>query len=430
MRGMRKSLLLLVAIAAFSVVSAKDDVIVLNSENFDHYVHSGDILVEFFAPWCGHCKKLAPVYEEAAGKLRGMLSFATVDATENKALAEDHGVSGYPSIKWYRDGHWRDYKSGRKVEDFIEFAKRINEEPVKHFLTEQDLREAMERFPVLYVAAADDGIGAAEKKTLRAIARRYQDSLGFADCLTGGCEDLVSSKLGDAAADASGPGLYVLKDGTGVKYSGTGLSDFDATVEWVEETKRELVPEITRHNFRDVANKRPVCVCVVDPALQRRETARYIEEMRLLAQEENQREDLEFSFGYLDFNEWDEHLMDKFSITHDDVPLYFVLDGEWNVFYLPPADAPTHPTLEDRKTFLRMVSDNEIPAQGAGSSSFAFMFRTILRDLDRWLQVNVASHIGYIPAVVLAAVVACLPFTMLMFLILGPSSPVAHKKDE
>ena len=85
-------------------------------------------LVEFFAPWCGHCKKLAPEYEEAAKAFAGESSVGiyTVDATENAELGSKYDVSGYPTLKWFPPGSSEpeDYQSGRDADALIEF---INE---------------------------------------------------------------------------------------------------------------------------------------------------------------------------------------------------------------------------------------------------------------------------------------------------------------
>ena len=64
------------------------DVVILTGSNFDDEVlGSKDIwFVEFYAPWCGHCQKLEPEWNEAATKLKGQVKFGKVDATVETAL--------------------------------------------------------------------------------------------------------------------------------------------------------------------------------------------------------------------------------------------------------------------------------------------------------------------------------------------------------
>ena len=49
-------------------------------------------IVEFFAPWCGHCKALAPEYEKAAKALEGIVNIAAVDADAHKDLGGQYGI--------------------------------------------------------------------------------------------------------------------------------------------------------------------------------------------------------------------------------------------------------------------------------------------------------------------------------------------------
>ena len=80
--------------------------IVLTDDNFDDHVFADQNawFVEFYAPWCGHCKTLAPEWAELATSVKGEIKVAKVDATENKRLGERFGVRGYPTIKFFPAG--------------------------------------------------------------------------------------------------------------------------------------------------------------------------------------------------------------------------------------------------------------------------------------------------------------------------------------
>ena len=74
-------------------------------------------MVEFYAPWCGHCKKLAPEYIKAAEMLEGSgVPLVKVDATEETRLAKKYEIKGYPTIKWIHNGEAEDYKGARNAE--------------------------------------------------------------------------------------------------------------------------------------------------------------------------------------------------------------------------------------------------------------------------------------------------------------------------
>jgi len=99
------------------------DVVVLTTENFDEVVMNEDfVIVEFYAPWCGHCKKLEPEWEAAATILKkdGII-LAKVDATENKELGETYEVTGYPTIKMFRKGNSFDYNGGRDKATIVSY---------------------------------------------------------------------------------------------------------------------------------------------------------------------------------------------------------------------------------------------------------------------------------------------------------------------
>jgi len=135
---MRASLLIFGLVASgyaakFEVESTDGDVLVLDEVNFDSTIaeHQAGILVEFFAPWCGHCKKLAPEYKRAATKLMeetdGKARLAMIDATEEKELAQRYGVKGFPTLKLFKGGNtdkWTEYEGGRTEREIVAYMKK------------------------------------------------------------------------------------------------------------------------------------------------------------------------------------------------------------------------------------------------------------------------------------------------------------------
>ncbi|KAJ1687660.1 hypothetical protein LUZ63_019050 [Rhynchospora breviuscula] len=123
----RSQVLIALAITLLAVMAFADDVVVLTPENFDEEVgQERYALVEFFAPWCGHCQRLAPDYERLASSFKNTetVLIAKVDCTEFEDLCTKYDVTGYPTIHWFPKGSLQSRKYEGKVtaEDLADFV--------------------------------------------------------------------------------------------------------------------------------------------------------------------------------------------------------------------------------------------------------------------------------------------------------------------
>ncbi|KAK9266218.1 hypothetical protein L1049_012422 [Liquidambar formosana] len=133
--------LLCVCVLIASVVSIRaaegesdsgEYVVTLDHSNFSDTVSKHNfIVVEFYAPWCGHCKNLAPEYEKAASILSSHdppIILAKVNANDeaNKELASEFEIRGFPTLKILRNGgkNVQDYKGPREADGIVAYLKK------------------------------------------------------------------------------------------------------------------------------------------------------------------------------------------------------------------------------------------------------------------------------------------------------------------
>lgn len=173
----------------------KKDVIELTDENFDKLVlGSEDMwLVEFYAPWCGHCKNLAPIWAAAATELKGKVKLGALDATAHTAKASLYEIRGYPTIKYFAPGKKDsdsigEYDGGRTKSDIVNWAmdklaENIPAPDVVQIVSDQSLRDSCEEKPLCVVSVLPHILDCQSDcrngylKTLKSLAEKYKKKM-------------------------------------------------------------------------------------------------------------------------------------------------------------------------------------------------------------------------------------------------------------
>jgi protein disulfide-isomerase A1 len=137
----------------------ESDVLTLDTDNFDETISENEfVMVEFYAPWCGHCKKLAPDYEKLATLLRqegSPAKVAKIDATEHSGPAGQYGVRGYPTLIFFKNGNQIKYEGGRTVDEMKVFINKKSG-PASRFLATRAEHDAAIKGDVIVAYVEDE----------------------------------------------------------------------------------------------------------------------------------------------------------------------------------------------------------------------------------------------------------------------------------
>eukprot|EP01087_Luapelamoeba_hula_P010778 TRINITY_DN286_c0_g1_i1.p1 TRINITY_DN286_c0_g1~~TRINITY_DN286_c0_g1_i1.p1 ORF type:complete len:515 (-),score=118.35 TRINITY_DN286_c0_g1_i1:47-1591(-) len=227
-------------VCALAVTVTAENVIILTESNFDSIVNEAEfVLVEFFAPWCGHCKRLAPEYEQAATTLKDSgsdIKLASVDCTENEALAGRFGIQGYPTLKIFRRGTPFEYNGPREAAGIVSYLEKQagpSSKPLKT-ASEVDAFIAKSQQDVGFVAFSEND---ADLAIFRSVANNLRDDFIFGEVSDA---DLI------AKYNHKGVVAYKKYDDKEAEFKGTLA--FENLKDWVNAQALALAGEITNAN--------------------------------------------------------------------------------------------------------------------------------------------------------------------------------------
>lgn len=158
-------------------VPEDEHVAVLTKDNFDSFLANNKFaLVKFYAPWCGHCKSMAPAYSKLAQRMKAEsdgVAIAKVDATVENELGTRFGVQGFPSLKFFINGEPVDYQGGREEDAMYNWLKKKTGPSSTEISDSKALEEhANKNLSVLFLYPENDTEGL---KSFTALAAGYDD---------------------------------------------------------------------------------------------------------------------------------------------------------------------------------------------------------------------------------------------------------------
>jgi len=199
-------------IAAFAALFAVVDAVELTGDNYDGLVAGKTVFLKFYAPWCGHCKKIAPDWEKLEKEWDGhAVGFVgSVDcAGDGKSVCDSNGIQGFPTLKWGDPSALEDYQGGRTFSDMNTWAKE-NLKPVCSVsniaLCDDEKKALIAKYQAMDSAALKAEVDTAEGAIAKA-EKDFQEEVGK---LQKAYEGLNTAKEADIAKVKSS-GLSMMK---------------------------------------------------------------------------------------------------------------------------------------------------------------------------------------------------------------------------
>ncbi|KAG6329791.1 hypothetical protein ID866_9299 [Astraeus odoratus] len=239
------------------------EVAMLNAQTFDRFLADGPVFVKFFAPWCGHCKKLAPTWAQLARHMQHKMNIAEVDCDQHKQLCASQGINGYPTLIFYAHGAKTEYGGSRKYDQLIAFTEQASN-PIMQTIDASQLEQVVSEKPVVYLllhTSTDDAV-------VSDVAKESQFLFGSPPVYVSSSQDLLRKYR--IRADA--PYAIIAfkdkdaRDPTSIFYPPSAQPNL-ALKEWLFANRLPTSLELSRDVFQQVMNapNKPLVVIVSTP---------------------------------------------------------------------------------------------------------------------------------------------------------------------
>jgi len=346
-------------LSGLGIFGVQGQVVDLTTKTFDESVQDGNLwLLEFYAPWCGHCKKLAPILDEVAIEVGDKMKIGKVDATAETKLAKRYAVNSYPTLKFARNGDLdtlQPYEGPRTHQGLVNFAQKMTGPAVTRGASASKVQQFLEEGKIVVVLgdASPQGGGSHAAQAFAIAGQNLQHmEVEFAIVEDAGA-------LAELGLGKSGVSVAKLEKGEKPIFY-DGKHDTESLEAWSKINSIPLVVELGQHNFRQVGELGPLmAIGVVDPE-QTKETEAFVQSLKDVARTLPSEDKEKFVFGYIDGKKW-ARFVKQFNIKGD-LPRLFVLDYQSKSFF----EDPEVDEFEEIETFLKDINSGKVPAHREG----------------------------------------------------------------
>ncbi|KAJ7338642.1 hypothetical protein JRQ81_012544 [Phrynocephalus forsythii] len=304
-------------------------------------------LVDFYAPWCGHCKKLEPVWNEVGkemGSIGSPVKVGKMDATSYSSIASEFGVRGYPTIKLLKGDMAYNYRGPRTKEDIIEFANRVAGPVIRPLPSQQMFEHVQKRHQVFFLYVG--GESPLKEKYIEVASELIVYTYFFSASEEILPENVILPEM---------PAVLVFKDGTYFVYDEYEDGDLSS---WINRERFQgylNVDGFTLYELGDTGKL--IAIAIIDDRNVSVEHTRLKSVVQDVAKNYRDHFHRNFQFGHMDGNDYiNSLLMDDVKI-----PSIVVLNTSNQQYFLP--HKPIENT-EDMVQFINEILEGTAEAQG------------------------------------------------------------------
>ncbi|KAL8232607.1 hypothetical protein R6Q57_002385 [Mikania cordata] len=266
----------------------------LDESNFDLAISSFDfVFVDFYAPWCGHCKRLSPELDKAAPMVSGLktpIVIAKIDADKYSRIASKYEIDGFPTLKIFMNGVPTNYYGPRKADLLVRYLRKFVAPDVTVLESDYGITEFVEAagtsFPIFI------GVGL-EESALSNLAIKFKKKAWFSVA-----KDFSEKTMGLYDLDKV-PALVALHPNFNEKNIFYGPFKDNFVEEFIQQCLLPLTLPITRESVKLLKDDERKIVLTILEDETHYESKEFIKLLRVAASANR-----DFVFAYVGFNQW------------------------------------------------------------------------------------------------------------------------------